>query len=485
MIRNPDAACYHHILTTAVGCDHVDRACKFCCVQAIAGKYWQFAEKGVTRKLEDGTYVWNGTLWIADPSDDEVWLKPQLIPGSGKFIFVNLMSDCFHAKIPTEIVRLGFWSIAASRHFGMFLTKRVERMAEVITAASAEEIQAWQPKSLLGFTAGTQQRFDQRWPYMRALAERGWMVFGSFSPLLELITPPPDYFELACWTIISGEQGPPERVRDMKPEWAGALLDSCDRVGMPFFFREMSSNAPIIPNWLLRRDFPVLKSRGTSVKFIGSPSPSVHLPKVPPLNDVGLAESGEQNGGAPPFSSLTGHRLINLRQTSAAGKTTIVRKLIERVGAEPLYGIFGQRQPEAVRILGARPLFAIGPYPAAGCDSVLSRAGVQGVIDLLQKYSAMGDVIFEGLIISSMFGAIGEWLAARKSQVIIAVLDVTLDDCRVGLAARQGDNQRAAKSQETHYHRTLKVAERMREMDMAVEMLKREGAVETILGWLK
>ena len=371
-VRNAVAACYHLIFTYAVGCDHVTRGCRFCCVQQLAGTYHQFAEKGVTRRLKDGRFVWNGHLWIADPDDDEVWLKPQRFPGSDQFVYVNLMSDVCHEKIPTEITRLGFWAIAASRHFGMFCTKRVARMNALITAASAEEAQSWQPKSLLGFTAEGQREFNQRWPYMRELAERGWFVFGSFSPLLEPIALPPDYLSLACWTIVSGEQGDPKRVRDMNPDWAAAIFDSCDQAGMPVFLREMSSNAPIIPTYLLRRDFPSLKSRSAR------------------------------------------SRIINLRQTSASGKTTIVCQLLEHTGSEPLYGMFGRRQPEAVRILGTRPLFAIGPYPAAGCDSVLSRAGVQGVIDLLEKYSAMGDVIFEGLIISSMFGAIGEWLAARK-----------------------------------------------------------------------
>ncbi len=259
-VRNAECACYHHIWNFAVGCDHVDRACKFCCVQQIAGTYHQFAEKGVSRRLKDGRFTWSGDLWVADPADVEAWQKPQLIPGSDQFIFVNLLSDCFHEKIPTPIIHLGFWAIAASAHYGLFLTKRVERMAAIISAASPEEIQAWQPKSLLGFTAPGQREFDQRWPYMRALAEAGWFVFGSFSPLLEPIDLPPDYLELACWTIISGEQGDPKRVRDMKPEWAAAILDKCDQVGMPFFFREMSSNAPIIPTYLLRREFPVLKS---------------------------------------------------------------------------------------------------------------------------------------------------------------------------------------------------------------------------------
>ena len=177
--------------------------------------------------------------------------------------------------------------------------------------------------------------------------------------------------------------------------------------------------------------------------------------------------------------------LINLRGTSGAGKTTIVRRIIKSSDtATPIYGALGMRQPEAIKLHHSpRPLYALGPYPAAGADSVIGRLGVQGVIDLLEKYSSRGDVIFEGLIISSMFGTIGEWLRDHP-PVVVAVLDVTLEDCLAGLRERQGDRQKAAKTQEAHYRNTLKVADRMRAMGMSVVMLKREGAVDTIRSWL-
>src|SRR4029079_10425868 len=79
--------------------------------------------------------------------------------------------------------------------------------------------------------------------------------------------------------------------------------------------------------------------------------------------------------------------IINLRGTSGAGKTTIVRSLIASIDiATPIYGALGARLPEAIQ-LGClqRPLFALGPYPAAGCDAVVSRLGVRGVINLLEK----------------------------------------------------------------------------------------------------
>ena len=178
--------------------------------------------------------------------------------------------------------------------------------------------------------------------------------------------------------------------------------------------------------------------------------------------------------------------IIQLRGTSGAGKTTIVRNVIKRCGtATPIYGVLGARQAEAIKIhRRTRPLYALGPYPAAGCDSILSRLGVQGVIDLLDKYSAKGDIIFEGLILSSMFGKVGEWLRDNP-PVIVAVLDVTLKDCLAGIRERQGDQQKPAKTVEAHHLNTFKAADKMRAIGMRVEMLRRDGAVETISGWLQ
>jgi protein gp37 len=449
-VRNADAACYHGIFTYAVGCDHVDRSCRFCCVQQIAGTYRQFAEKNVTRRLKDGRYIWNGHLWIADPLDDEVWLKPQQFLGSGKFIFVNLMSDVCHPKIPTAITRLGFWAIAASAHYGMHCTKRPERMAAIISAASAEEERAWKPKSLLGFTAGDQARFDQRWSVMRPLAEQGWFVYASLSPLLQPITLPPDYLALARWTILSGEQGDPDRVADMDPDWAGAVLDQCDGVNMPFFFREMSGGGPI-PNKLLRRDFPDLSHDRKQGLGVGP----VNLP-----------------GRASPKQQQT--TLINLRGTNGAGKSTVVRNLLDANDARPLYGALGQR-PEAyvLSLPDNNKAYVIGPYetPCGGCDAIQPYSLI---CPLIERYAALGNVIFEGALISSCWGEIGRLLERFGHQALVVFLDTPLDVCVDRVQARRqqrGDSRPFNPANLTQKFNTI--ARRKQKLDAA-------GTVRTV-----
>lgn len=179
------------------------------------------------------------------------------------------------------------------------------------------------------------------------------------------------------------------------------------------------------------------------------------------------------------------HTVVNLRGTSASGKTTIIRKLLmtPKFKLRPIFGALGPKAPEAIEVSHQRTFYMLGPYPIAGCDSVVGKLGVQGVIDLVEKYRTRGPVVFEALIVSSMFGAIGEWLE-KNPPVIIAVLDVTLQECQDGLLERQGGNPKAVKTQEAHYNNTFKVAEVMRKKGMRVEMLKREGAAEQLIKWL-
>jgi hypothetical protein len=50
---------------------------------------------------------------------------------------------------------------------------------------------------------------------------------------------------------------------------------------------------------------------------------------------------------------------------------------------------------------------------------------------------------------------------------------------------RQGDRQKTARTQEAHHRNTFMVADKMRAIDMRVEMLERDKAVNTIRGWLE
>ena len=78
--------------------------------------------------------------------------------------------------------------------------------------------------------------------------------------------------------------------------------------------------------------------------------------------------------------------IIQLRGTSASGKSTIVRGVLKALGGgRPIFGAFGPRQPQAHVIEGrARPLYCsvltsrtvARPRPAATCSA---RSGCRGL----------------------------------------------------------------------------------------------------------
>src|SRR3954454_9118292 len=129
------------------------------------------------------------------------------------------MADLFHERRPKWVIDRTLGTIAASRHIGMLLTKRANNMAQYFAdaALSSGAISRWQAHLWIGFSAERQKELDLRWPPLRNLAARGWTVFISIAPMLAPVTLPPDFLALGSrgWVIVSGEQGPHHRCRNM------------------------------------------------------------------------------------------------------------------------------------------------------------------------------------------------------------------------------------------------------------------------------
>jgi protein gp37 len=166
------------------------------------------------------------------------------------------MSDVFHEDRPQSVIDQVVATMVASQHIGLFITKRPKRMAAYFKSAGARAfVQRRREKLWLGFSAERQQEFDQRWPYMRQLAECGFIVFVSVAPMLAPVTLPRDFLKHGerMWCICSGEEG--KNCRHMNPDWARALRDQCAASGVPFFMLQMTGRKPI-PADLFVRQFP-------------------------------------------------------------------------------------------------------------------------------------------------------------------------------------------------------------------------------------
>lgn len=90
--------------------------------------------------------------------------------------------------------------------------------------------------------------------------------------------------------------------------------------------------------------------------------------------------------------------IINLRGTSGAGKTTVVRELMERHGYSE---IVQKKKTIGIHIpIPDEPLYVVGRYDnvCGGCDTVKSQDEVRRRI---RTFARSGHVLFEGLTINN------------------------------------------------------------------------------------
>ncbi len=131
--------------------------------------------------------------------------------------------------------------------------------------------------------------------------------------------------------------------------------------------------------------------------------------------------------------------IVNVRGTNGSGKSTIIRKFLDKYKHEEIFGALGPRRPEAYRLkFPSKQLFVIGPYQTAtgGVDAMGLSA--TELLEILDKYRKQGHVIFEGVVISTYYGAVGEWLKKYKGEARVVFLDTSLALCLEGISERNG-----------------------------------------------
>lgn len=178
--------------------------------------------------------------------------------------------------------------------------------------------------------------------------------------------------------------------------------------------------------------------------------------------------------------------IVNLRGNNGSGKTTVIRSFFDQFPQRGLCGLLGPKYPEAYQLTleNKKALYIIGPYHSrTGGIDALSGRGFDGIIGLLDKYSKRGHVLFEGVVISTSFGVVGEWLYTHKKDSIVAFLDTPLDVCFDSIMARTGDGGRS-KHVKDKARAIERVKQRMIDRGMRVEVVSRANAFASIKGWL-
>jgi protein gp37 len=207
------------------GCAVITAGCTNCYAMRMAarldamgvGKY-----QGLTRK-SGGRAVWTGKITLDEKSLSipKSWSKPRKV-------FVNSMSDLFHADVPAEfIARVWRTMEDTPRHTYQILTKRPDRMADVLSTSPFKIL----PNVWLG-TSVEDNRVLGRLDELRRVPAA--IRFVSFEPLIGSVA----QANLANihWAIVGGESGP--RSRDMDPKWVDEIHSLCVDSGTAFFFKQ-------------------------------------------------------------------------------------------------------------------------------------------------------------------------------------------------------------------------------------------------------
>jgi protein gp37 len=232
------------------GCDRISPGCDHCYALALAAR---LKRMGQAKYQTNGKPPTSGPGFGVATHPDTLgapfgWRRPRLV-------FVNSMSDLFHAHVPEAFIAAVFGVMhEAEQHTFQVLTKRPHRMAtllgsERIHGQVVAEVMGWRQQHdglELSWPArnvwlGTSIETDRyTW---RADQLRNTPAAVRFLSLEPLLGPLPS-LDLAGidWVIVGGESGPDHRPVDLG--WVRQLRDRCLEAGVAFFFKQWGGRTP-------------------------------------------------------------------------------------------------------------------------------------------------------------------------------------------------------------------------------------------------
>jgi protein gp37 len=209
------------------GCDKISRGCDNCYALTLAKR---LKAMGSAKYQTDGDDRTSGPGFGLAVHPDSLsiplrWRDPRTV-------FVNSMSDLFHARVPVDFIQRVFQVMADTpQHTYQVLTKRASRATKL-----AERL-PWPKNVWLGVSVEDQLQLP-RLDHLRRVPAA--VRFVSAEPLLGSLAG----VDLADinWVIAGGESGP--KARPMDVEWVRELRDECLRVEVPFFFKQWGGATP-------------------------------------------------------------------------------------------------------------------------------------------------------------------------------------------------------------------------------------------------
>lgn len=209
------------------GCDRVSPGCDHCYALSLAKR---LKAAGAKKYQNDGDPRTSGpgfgvTAHVSELERPYAWKAPRLV-------FVDSMSDLFHARIPRPFLERAFSVMAETpQHTYQILTKRSERLVRL-----APDL-PWPDNIWMGVTVednGHLYRID----HLRKVPAS--IRFVSCEPLLGPLKGL-DANGLD-WIITGGESGPHHRPID--PQWVRDIRDRCLDAGVAFFHKQWGGKTP-------------------------------------------------------------------------------------------------------------------------------------------------------------------------------------------------------------------------------------------------
>lgn len=195
-----------------VGCTKVSPGCDHC-----------YAER-ITRRFR-ATYPKGFALTLRPEALDAPrhWRRPRMV-------FVNSMSDLFHASVPNDyIMRVFDVMVACPQHTFQVLTKRAERLARLAPHLP------WPAHVWIGVSIESETS-TWRADYLRRIDAA--VRFISAEPLLGSLS----RIDLAGidWLIAGGESQ--SGARPAALSWFRELRDRCQEAAVPFFLKQLGGH---------------------------------------------------------------------------------------------------------------------------------------------------------------------------------------------------------------------------------------------------
>ena len=220
------------------GCTRVSAGCDNCYAEALSRR---LLKRTYRRRLP----VANTAANRADPFALRIWperlAEPRRWRGS-RLVFVNSMSDLFHADVPHGFQRAVFQvMLDVNRHTYQVLTKRPSRVARFVRRNGDLFGPRGIPPHIWIGTSTEDQKTAYRIQHLQSVP--AVVRFLSCEPLIGPLT--------LCealdsggihWVIAGGESGFGRRPIDFA--WVASLRDECVAANVPFFFKQWGGRTP-------------------------------------------------------------------------------------------------------------------------------------------------------------------------------------------------------------------------------------------------